>query len=57
MVLPTTFSGYGVMVPFINKELNGTIATASWVPALGGAIFNLIGYFFSISKTLNVKKV
>jgi len=47
MVLPTTFSGYGVMVPFINKELNGTIATASWVPALGGAIFNLIGPYAS----------
>ena len=43
MVVPTTLSGYGVLMPAIIQELDGTIAMASWVPAIGGAVFNLTG--------------
>lgn len=43
MVVPTTLTCYGVLIPSFLREFDATIASASLVPAIAGAVFNFVG--------------
>lgn len=44
MVIPTTVTCFGVLVPAIVQDLDSTIAQVSIIPAIAGAVWNLTGY-------------
>ena len=43
MVIPTTVTCFGVMVPFVIREFDADIAAVSWVPGVAVAVLNLAG--------------
>lgn len=45
MVIPTTLTCFGVMVPFIIKEFDANIGAVSWVPGIAVAVLNLLGNY------------
>lgn len=52
MVIPTTVTCFGVIVPFIIREFDANIATVSWVPGVAVAVLNLTGPWTSAMLSL-----
>lgn len=54
MVLPTTVTCFGVLVPFIIREYESAdIAGVSWIPGIAVAVLNLTGMSTATSNSIN----